>query len=156
GIPSVEEPKEGSAESPGEEEMEDLLDILGEAELDVIDEEAPPEEPAAPALRIQEEETDSFSEGAVTSPGLGKSSDPVRMYLREMGGVSLLTREGEVVIAKRIEEGQLEVLRELRRSPVYLQYILELAEMLKEGTVRVRDLFADEDAAAETEEEEEL
>jgi len=144
--------------TPGadEEGMDDLLDIIGsDTEVDVVEGPVPaPVEPvAAPVLRVREEESDSFSEGAVTTPGIGRSSDPVRMYLREMGGVSLLTREGEVVIAKRIEEGQIEVCRELHRSPLYLSYIIELAERLKEGLVRMRDIFAEEEAAQPEEEE---
>ncbi|MCL4145457.1 UNVERIFIED_CONTAM: hypothetical protein GTU68_013032 [Idotea baltica] len=71
------------------------------------------------------------------------------MYLREMGGVSLLTREGEVVIAKRIEAGEFQVQHEIGSSPVALAYIITIADALKEGTVRVRDLFVTEEAPAE-------
>jgi len=146
---------------PDEEGMDDLLDVLGgDAEVDLSEEVVPvtpvaPEAAAAatPVLRVREEESDSFSEGAVTSPGIGRSSDPVRMYLREMGGVSLLTREGEVVIAKKIEEGQFEVSKELHRAPLYLSYIIELAERLKNGEVRMRDIFAEDDSAQPQEEE---
>ena len=63
--------------------------------------------------------------------------------------MSLLTREGEVVIAKRIEAGEQEIQLEVGRSPVFLNYAIELSEALKEGVVRVRDLFADDDASAE-------
>ena len=154
GVAPTEESAESGGENSREEEMDDLLDILGDGDVEVLeDEPAQAEEAQTPALRIQEEETDTFSEGAVTAPGIGKSSDPVRMYLREMGGVSLLTREGEVVIAKRIEEGQKDLKRELLRSPVFLSYAIELGEGLKEGTVQIRDLFAEEDAQPEEEED---
>src|SRR5690606_34506130 len=95
---------------------------------------------------------------SVTTTAAGKGTDPVRMYLREMGGVSLLTREGEVVIAKRIEAGEIEVNYEVNRSPVTLNYIIQLAEDLREGKVRLKDIFAEDDSNAnqeETEEEEE-
>lgn len=109
-----------------------------------------------PALRIPETGVDPSSTSSASSSGVGKSTDPVRMYLREMGGVSLLTREGEVVIAKRIEEGEIEVFSEVGRSPVAMLYAIQIADELKAGNVRVRDLFdEDETAAAEEEEEEE-
>jgi RNA polymerase primary sigma factor len=100
-------------------------------------------------LRVKDSASEAYSDMTVSTPGVGKGTDPVRMYLREMGGVSLLTREGEVVIAKRIEEGENEILHEVGRSPVALSYVVELAESLKEGVVRVRDLFADEETPAE-------
>ncbi len=104
-------------------------------------------------LRVADSASEAYSDMTVSSPGVGKGTDPVRMYLREMGGVSLLTREGEVVIAKRIEEGENEILHEVGRSPVALSYVVELSESLKEGVVRVRDLFADEDTSSENTDE---
>ncbi len=138
----------------GADPVDDLIEILADGEVEVVEEDSVAEEAAAGVVRPVEEETDSFSEGSsVATPGVGKSSDPVRMYLREMGGVSLLTREGEVIIAKRIEEGQIELLNELRRSPTYLAYAIELGEQLKNGLIRTKDLFADDDSAAQEEEE---
>jgi RNA polymerase primary sigma factor len=112
------------------------------------------EAPGAARLRINEP-SEVFGMETAAAPGVARGTDPVRMYLREMGGVSLLTREGEVVIAKRIEEGQFEVQREIGSSPVTLSYVIDIAEALKEGTVRVRDLFLDEETPQEPEEEEE-
>src|SRR6184192_370603 len=67
-------------------------------------------------------------------PGVGeKVNDPVRMYLREMGTVPLLTREGEVEIAKRIERGQKTVLKALSRSPIVIRELLNLGEDLKKN-----------------------
>jgi len=68
-----------------------------------------------------------------------------------MGGVSLLTREGEVVIAKKIEAGELEIENEVYRCPVALEYVVDVAEQLKDGQVRLRDLFGDDDSSSETE-----
>ena len=145
------------SEDAGEEEIDDLFSLIDS------DDEVPAtkssangasEDSGSPRLRINENTSNEYSAEAAASPGVGKGTDPVRMYLREMGGVSLLTREGEVVIAKRIEEGQKEVLREVGSSPVTLAYAVELAEALKEGAVRVRDLFADDDSSSEAETEE--
>jgi len=136
------------------EQMEDLLSILGDSDIDIVDEEEAEEGVAAQArLRIQD--PDAEAAGEFNAAAVGKTSDPVRMYLREMGGVSLLTREGEVVIAKRIEEGQKDLIRELSRAPIAISYVSDLQDGLKEGTVRVKDLFSEDDSAAAGEEEEE-
>jgi RNA polymerase primary sigma factor len=75
-------------------------------------------------------------------PGIGeKTNDPVRMYLREMGAVALLTRESEVEIAKRIERGQRAVSKALSRSPLVIQKILALGEDVRRGAVAVRDVI---------------
>jgi RNA polymerase primary sigma factor len=90
-----------------------------------------------------------FSERAPASSGddsySGKSNDPVRMYLRKMGSVSLLTREGEVEIAKRIEDGELKVFEVILKSKVGLEEILSLGDKLKKGLIRVKDLVKDGD-----------
>ena len=135
--------------------IEDDADIDSDAE--VAEEDSDDEAEAAPkALRIKESGiNEALLEGAAANPGVGKGSDPVRMYLREMGGVSLLTREGEVVIAKRIEQGQIEIRTEIGRSPVSLLYVFELSEGLREDKIRIRDLFIEEDVNPEEAEEEE-
>lgn len=135
-------------------EVEDILSLLDsndDAMDDVSDDESELSlgEDDGRNLSVAENADDALQEGTLTA-GLGKSNDPVRMYLREMGGVSLLTREGEVVIAKKIEEGENEIIAEVSRSPLALQYVIELAEALKEGAVRVRDLF-EEDESSESE-----
>ncbi len=75
------------------------------------------------------------------TPGtLEKTNDPVRMYLREMGTVPLLTREGEVEIAKRIERGQMRVLKAISRSPIVIREIVALGEDLKRGVRNVKEV----------------
>src|SRR5579863_5802577 len=75
-------------------------------------------------------------------PGIGeKTNDPVRMYLREMGAVALLTRESEVEIARRIERGQRAVSKALSRSPLVIQKILALGEDVRQGITAVRDVI---------------
>ncbi len=70
-----------------------------------------------------------------------RTNDPVRMYLRKMGSVSLLTREGEVEIAKRIEQGELKVLDIALSSPVAVPYIIDMYERIKRGQLRVKDVI---------------
>jgi RNA polymerase primary sigma factor len=69
-----------------------------------------------------------------------RTNDPVRMYLRKMGSVSLLTREGEVEIAKRIEQGEVEVLDIVLRSPVAVPYVQEMFDKIKRGQLRIKDV----------------
>ena len=82
---------------------------------------------------------------------LEKTNDPVRMYLREMGTVPLLTREGEVAIAKRIERGQLLVLKTITRSPIILKELLTIGEDLRKGTRSIKEIvqFDDEELTEE-------
>ena len=86
------------------------------------------------------------------SPGtLEKTNDPVRMYLREMGTVPLLTREGEVEIAKRIERGQLRVMKAISRSPIVIREIVGLGEDLRRGVRNIKEvvLFDEEELTEE-------
>ena len=78
-----------------------------------------------------------------------KSNDPVRMYLRKMGTVSLLTREGEVEIAKRIENGEHQVLAAILSSPIAVREIIDIGEKLKKHKIRVKEIIRD---AEETDE----
>jgi RNA polymerase primary sigma factor len=86
------------------------------------------------------------------TPGtMEKTNDPVRMYLREMGTVPLLTREGEVEIAKRIERGQLRVLKAISRSPIVIREVSALGEDLKRGVRNIKEVvvFDDEELTEE-------
>ena len=155
--------KKSSAERVGESgEFEEIISLLDDSSSDsdsdenVQSESVEAAEPNGASLRIAEDTDTTAAEEAARAPGMAKGSDPVRMYLREMGGVSLLTREGEVVLAKRIEEGKIEISNEVLRSPIALQYIIGLAEDLKEDRVRVRDLFAEDDSAVNQNEAEDF
>src|SRR5207248_3875232 len=106
-----------------------------------------------------EKEFKDVPEGEVEldlTPGaLEKTNDPVRMYLREMGTVPLLTRDGEVEIAKRIERGQLTVLKSLSRSSVIVREIISLGDQLRQDPSIIKDLvqFSDEELTDEKIEE---
>jgi RNA polymerase primary sigma factor len=88
----------------------------------------------------EEGEIDEDEEYAIS-----RTSDPVRMYLRKMGSVSLLTREGEVEIAKRIEDGERKMLQAVLNSSVAVEELLEIGERLRKGKVRVKDVVKDID-----------
>ncbi len=122
------------------DQMDELVSFLGDAEIDVVENVEPPKSKSAAA------KASSAREPAYRAdPASAKTSDPVRMYLRKMGSVSLLTREGEVEIAKRIEEGEKEVMRVVIESPLAMRDIQDLADNLREGKVRVREVLRDFD-----------
>ena len=76
----------------------------------------------------------------LSAGALEKTNDPVRLYLREMGVVPLLTREGEVAIAKRIERGQLKTQKAIARSPIAVKEVLKIGEELEAGTANIREI----------------
>src|SRR3954447_2925657 len=97
------------------------------------------EEEAAAAAKKEEAEEEEDADG------YSKTTDPVRMYLRKMGSVSLLTREGEVEIAKRIEDGERRVLQVVLNSSVAIEEILELGDKLRKQKIRVKEVVKDAD-----------
>ncbi len=113
-----------------------------------------PTEPAA-AEGAEEEAPAAEAEEAEEQAGLGRSADPVRMYLREMGNVSLLTREGEVEIAKKIEAGLVSARQQVLLQPISISYVASLFDKVRDNEVRLRDLFLDEEPQQDEEEEEE-
>src|SRR5438874_108949 len=133
-----------------------LRDVTPEAAalpVEVDDEEIDDAEPTAAEDGDGPAATESVDEGEA----FPHAADPVRVYLREAASIQLLTREGEVEIAKRIEEGERLLVRAVLGTPHALRYVLALAERLRAGEVRVRDLVRDEgeqDAEAEPGDEE--
>ncbi len=113
--------------------------------LMILDERSIKGEDDIPCLRQEKDlkvvGTDDFGEAEKS----GRTSDPVRMYFQEMGSVSLLTREKEVEIAKRIEQGQKDVLRALLISPVAVKEILNLGKLLKEGKLPMGEVTSEVD-----------
>jgi RNA polymerase primary sigma factor len=114
--------------------------VLGTQGIDVLDESQKlPSEKKFGEAEIAGEEGEDV-ELDLTPGALEKTNDPVRMYLREMGTVPLLTREGEVEIAKRIERGQLRVLKALSRSPIVIREILAIGDDLKRGVRSIKEI----------------
>jgi RNA polymerase primary sigma factor len=118
---------------------EDLNDLLTTVRTRGIDLLGGRPEASSSTLEESEEEVDS-SELDLTPGALEKTNDPVRIYLREMGIVPLLTREGEADIAKRIERGQLNALKALSRSPLVIRQILGIGEDLKRGIRSIKEI----------------
>jgi RNA polymerase primary sigma factor len=118
---------------PGGAELEDVLAGLDVAGIEIL------EEPKDFEKKLDDGEELLDLE---LPPGLGeKINDPVRMYLREMGTVPLLTREGEVEIARRIERGQTTVLKSLSRAPLVIQEIIGMSEEMARDTISARDVI---------------
>jgi len=115
------------------DDLDDLITTIGTQGIDLLD------GPKFGDKDFDAEEGEDV-ELDLTPGTLEKTNDPVRMYLREMGTVPLLTREGEVEIAKRIERGQLRVMKSLSRSPVVIREIVALGEDLKRGVRNVKEV----------------
>jgi RNA polymerase primary sigma factor len=131
------------ASSP--EDLDDLITTIGTQGIDLLD---GPKFHGDKDFELEEGEDVELD---LTPGTLEKTNDPVRMYLREMGTVPLLTREGEVEIAKRIERGQMRVLKAISRSPIVIREIAALGEDLKRGVRNVKEvvIFDDEELTEE-------
>jgi RNA polymerase primary sigma factor len=99
------------------------------------------------------EESEEIAEPAASPDSLSESSDPVRLYLKEMGNFQLLSREQEVEIAKRIEAGENEVEDEVLRSPVTLDFVIQMGQAVEAGEADLRDIFEENEEPSDSEEE---
>jgi len=145
-------------ETPSAEQLEKIFDIFAEMDIEVIDSEK--------KIELGQDNVDSGPEadfdthGLDLDPGVDNSTDdPVRMYLREMGSIQLLTRDGEVEVAKKIESGNLELIEIFSESNLILLYLQNLARHLKSQKIKARhvvsgldeddNVIEDEDKAAD-------
>ncbi len=128
------------------DDLEDVLDRLEGANIPVAETDAQLLERASTmALDEDEEEAPVDEEDLdldLSAGALDKSNDPVRLYLREMGIVPLLTREGEVTIAKRIERGQIKTRKAISRSPIAVERLIKLGDDLQKGRATIRETVA--------------
>ncbi len=140
------------------EEIDDLLSTFERYGIDVYEDLssakaalAAADSSDSPEAPVKEEAASEDGELDLTPGTLEKTNDPVRMYLREMGTVPLLTREGEVAIAKRIERGQLLVLKTITRAPLILKEMLQVGEDLRNGSRSIKEIvqFDDEELTEE-------
>ncbi|HEX8746153.1 MAG TPA: RNA polymerase sigma factor RpoD [Pyrinomonadaceae bacterium] len=141
------------------DDIEDVLQKLEGSNIPVADsDERLIEQAAALATDDEDDSIDEDIELDLSAGALEKTNDPVRLYLREMGVVPLLTREGEVAIAKRIERGQLKTQKAISRSPIAVSELLKIGDELEAGKLHIRDvvnfseqaeLTGDEDKADE-------
>ena len=156
-VPRSDQPAAGELASDSEAladdaqgELDPVISLLGAADVetgDVVEpdsraeiEDGPPSPPTA-----KKDDTCGEEQPPVVDPLIGDTSDPVRMYLQEMGNISLLSREEEVAIAKEIEAGEKRVREEVFDTPLAAQYVLELGDRLKQDESEARFVFGDED-----------
>jgi RNA polymerase primary sigma factor len=128
------------ADITSSDELDDLFSTFGSAGIEVVDSEQKYRED-------KQGEVGDELELDLTPGALDKTNDPVRMYLREMGTVPLLTREGEVEIAKRIERGKLAVIKSISRTPTVATTVINTGDQLRNGERTIRELviFNDEE-----------
>jgi len=157
-IDEVNDALPGDVVSP--DQIDDVMSMFGDNDVEIVDAQKSVEQSEVkPTVAVEEEkqeeeEKEEEEEKVQDEPG-AKSNDPVRLYLRKMGSVSLLTREGEVEIAKRIEDGEKEVMRALLDCKVAVNEMIDIAPRLRTGKLRVREVFKDAPEEPQREEEEE-
>jgi RNA polymerase primary sigma factor len=123
--------------------MDDMIMVLEEMDIELVDDET--ELKLKKGNAGDDDGSDDGDEGTGFTTEDGRVSDPVKMYLREMGLVSLLTREGEVEIAKRIEKGERTAISALLESSLGVKEMLKLGDMVECGSVRIKDVVRDID-----------
>src|SRR5438477_132194 len=121
------------------DDIEDVLQKLDASNIHVADSDERLIEQAA-AIATEDEDGDEDLELDLSAGALEKTNDPVRLYLREMGVVPLLTREGEVAIAKRIERGQIKTQKAIARSPIAVTELLKIGDELPVGMISIREV----------------
>jgi RNA polymerase primary sigma factor len=133
------------------DQIDDVLMMFDEMDIDVVDDLQGLKVEEEKAMEKEEEEGDE-----IEVETFGRATDPVRMYLREMGSVSLLTREGEVEIARRIESGKREVLSVVLNCPMAVKEVINLGSMIKAGKVEIREITNEIDEEETSFEEEQI
>jgi RNA polymerase primary sigma factor len=132
------------------DQIDDVLMMFDEMDIDVVED--------LQGLKVEEEKTleKEEEEDELEVETFGRATDPVRMYLREMGSVSLLTREGEVEIAKKIESGKREVLSVVLNCPMAVKEIINLGNALKGGKIEIQEVTNEIDEEETSLEEEQI
>ncbi len=151
------------AEVVSSEQFGSIMTMFGEMDIEIVD--APEgERQKSRSTPEQEDAGDDADEGDagddtekeidLTPGALSRTDDPVRLYLKEMGSVALLSREGEIEIAKRIEEGKRDIAFVIYGMPMTIEFILSLREQLKNGKIDVREIVPIQETEEDFEEEE--
>jgi RNA polymerase primary sigma factor len=138
------------------DEIEAILDVIGAEGISISDSDEKFIEAAAAAIGSNgngkiEDALDEELDLDLTPGTLDKTNDPVRLYLREMAVVPLLTRDGEVSIARRIERGRQRVLKSISRSPICIEEMLQIGERLRRGELHIREVvtFSEQEPVTE-------
>jgi len=139
------------------EQIDDVMGMFGDLDIEIVDS---AQKVKIPKLKIEmeeDEEAEGEAEEVEFEPGsIGRTSDPVRMYLREMGSVSLLTREGEVEIAKRIEDGERDVASVILNTPITIKEVLQLGEKLRKFQLSASEISKEVEEETLDEDEEDV
>ncbi len=123
------------------DQIDDVMDMFGSLDIDIVDSAQKVKIPKLKSDLDEEEEGEEEAEEVAFEAGtIGRTSDPVRMYLREMGSVSLLTREGEVEIAKRIEDGERDVAGVILNTPITVREVLLLGDKLRKFQINASEI----------------
>ena len=148
------------ADMVSSEQLGNLMTIFGEMDIEIIDaadadrhQKASDNEDSGDEAEEPEETEETEKEIDLTPGVLSRTDDPVRLYLKEMGSVALLSREGEIEIAKRIEEGKKDIASAVFGMPMSIQFVLSLREKLKAGKINIRELVPVIDEDFEEDEE---
>lgn len=132
-------------------QLEEIISLFQQLDISIIDDETNKKMEVVKDIELDFEQVEEVEEKDLEE--VSRSSDPVRMYLYEMGLVPLLDREGEVRIAKKIEEGELEVLYSFVEVPVAVEYLINVGEDLKKGAIKLKDVVKTIEEDDPTEEE---
>ena len=146
------------------DQIDDVMEIFGENSIEVVDDYQKVPIPVGNLLIGEEAAAEEEEEEAVVEeepaaeeefeyPGGIKGNDPVRLYLKEMGAIPLLNREGEVTLAKRIEDGEREIVSSVKSCSIALDELFRVGDKLKNGEIMVRDVIKDLDEESTEEEE---
>jgi RNA polymerase primary sigma factor len=125
------------------DQLDDVMSMFGEMDIEVVESASKAtvrDKKAIGSASDTDDDDDDDDETEYAAGVLGRTSDPVRMYLREMGQVSLLTREGEVEIAKRIEAGEAQVTRVIMKTPIAFKDVLVLGDKLAKDQIGVAEI----------------
>ena len=152
------------AEVVSSEQFGSIMTMFGEMDIEIVDapegdraqknRSAVPEQEEAGEDTEDSEAEDNEKEIDLTPGALSRTDDPVRLYLKEMGSVALLSREGEIEIAKRIEEGKRDIAFVIYGMPMTIEFILALRDQLKNGKIDVREIVPIQETEEDFEEEE--
>ena len=139
------------------DQIDDVMSMFGDMDIEIVDSAQKVKIPKIKMDLEEDEEHEGEQEEVEFEPGtLGRTSDPVRMYLREMGSVSLLTREGEVEIAKRIEVGERDVASVILNTPITVKEVVALGERLRKFQIGAIEISKDVEEEVLEEGEEDL
>jgi RNA polymerase primary sigma factor len=139
------------------DQIDDVMGMFGDMDIEIVDSSQKVKIPKMKIDMEEDEEGEGEAEEVEFEPGsIGRTSDPVRMYLREMGSVSLLTREGEVEIAKRIEDGERDVASVILNTPITIKEVLNLGDKLRKFQLSASEISKEVEEEVLEEDEEDL